>query len=433
MLRAASHRVRCGRFARGRACRRDRPRRTPQRSNIPVRGTRAAGDRRSAARKHGAGGARAGPARLRLGMLRRPHALVLFGPCAHLLPLILSFSKTEMLISIISPCRNEVGEIDAYVEAVLTQEQRGFDLEVVIADGQSDDGTRQKLDYYAQRDPRLKVIANPGRIVSTGLNLALRESRGEIVVRMDIHTIYASDYVAECVKVLRETGAACVGGPWVAKGEGLVQCAIAQAFQSRFGSGGAASRNVGYSGVVDTVYLGTWWRTNLLAIGGFDENLVRNQDDELSLRIIRGGGQVWQSSTIRSEYHPRASLVALFRQFLQYGYWKIPVIQKHRLPASLRHLVPFVFLASIVTLLIWAPFSKAAALVLLAMFIIYASVSLACAFIVRDDVWSWKSIAVTALAFGCMHAGYAVGFGRALWDFILLRRGAAIEMKGLTR
>jgi glycosyltransferase involved in cell wall biosynthesis len=338
-----------------------------------------------------------------------------------------------MIVSIISPCRNEAGHIDAYVGAVLAQQCRGFELEVVIADGQSDDGTREKLEAWTNREPRLRVIENPGRIVSTGLNLALRESRGEIVVRMDIHTTYASDYVAECVHALQQTGATCVGGPWLAWGEGLVQRAIARAFQSRFGSGGAASRNACHNGPVDTVYLGSWRRADLLAIGGFDETLVRNQDDELNLRILRGGGRVWQSSAIRSEYRPRASLVALFRQFHQYGYWKVPVIRKHQLPASPRHLAPFGFVLWIVMLALAAPFSAIAAIALLATLLVYSAAAFGSAFAVQGKGGTLAGVAVTAMAFACMHSGYGLGFGRALWDFVVLRRGAAERMTQLTR
>lgn len=338
-----------------------------------------------------------------------------------------------MLISIISPCRNEAAHIDAYLTAALAQECRGFELEIVLADGLSDDGTKQKLEEWMRREPRLKVIANPGRIVSTGLNLALREARGDVIVRMDIHTTYAPDYVAECVKALQETGATCVGGPWVAKGEGLVQGAIAKAFQSRFGSGGAASRNTSYSGPVDTVYLGAWRRADLLAFGGFDETLVRNQDDELNLRILRGGGKVWQSSAIRSEYRPRASLSAVFNQFRQYGYWKLPVIRKHRLPASPRHLAPFGFVLWLAALALAAPFSTLAWMALVATLLVYATVALASAVGVQGDGGSLAGVAITASAFACMHAGYGLGFGRALWDYVVLRRGADATMTRLTR
>jgi succinoglycan biosynthesis protein ExoA len=250
-----------------------------------------------------------------------------------------------MIISIIAPCRNEVLYIDKFIEAVLGQECKNFKLEIVIADGLSDDGTQEKLVAWARKETRLRVICNPGRIVSTGLNLALNNARGEIVVRMDIHTQYSKDYVSECVRSLSVTDAQCVGGPWVAFGYTPLQRAIASAFQSSIGSGGAASRQIDFSGWVDTVYLGAWRKSYILDIGGFDEALVRNQDDELCLRIVRQGGRIYQSSTIRSVYVPRDSFGALFRQFSQYGYWKIPVIRKHHLPASIRHVAPFVFIA----------------------------------------------------------------------------------------
>ncbi|MEO8057359.1 MAG: glycosyltransferase family 2 protein [Burkholderiales bacterium] len=337
-----------------------------------------------------------------------------------------------MIVSIISPCRNEADYIDAYVTAVLAQRRDGFDIEVLIADGLSNDSTLPKLEDWARREPRLKVITNPGQIVSTGLNLALQHANGEIIVRMDIHTTYADNYVAECVRALGETGATCVGGPWVAQGEGFLQRAIAAAFQSRFGSGGAASRRHDYNGLVDTVYLGAWRRDALLAIGGFDETLVRNQDDELNLRIIRGGGKVWQSSAIRSVYTPRGSLAALFRQFHQYGYWKIPVLQKHRLPASARHVAPFAFLALLVVLACAAPFSAAAVAGLATLAGVYFGAAMW--FAVRaGQAASISDTAAVAAAFGCMHLGYASGFGRGVWDFVVLRRRAGAAMKRLTR
>ena len=180
------------------------------------------------------------------------------------------------------------------------------------------------------------------------------------------------------------------------------------------------------------MYLGAWRRDDLLAIGGFDEALVRNQDDELNLRIIRGGGKVWQSSAIRSVYTPRGSLAALFRQFHQYGYWKIPVLQKHRLPASARHVAPFAFLALLVVLACAAPFSAAAGVGLAALAGFYFVAAMW--FAMRaGKAASISDTAAVAAAFGCMHFGYASGFGRGIWDFVVLRRRAGAAMKRLTR
>jgi hypothetical protein len=163
---------------------------------------------------------------------------------------------------------------------------------------------------------------------------------------MDVHTDYASDYVRQCVSVLQETGADGVGGPWVAVGTRIVSRAIAAVSHSCFGTGGGKSHDVEYQGPVDTVYLGCWRKATLEQVGLFDETFIRNQDDELSLRLIREGGKIWQSQRIVSRYHPRARLSGLFRQLFQYGFWKVPVIRKHRLPASWRHLAPGSFAAA---------------------------------------------------------------------------------------
>jgi succinoglycan biosynthesis protein ExoA len=150
------------------------------------------------------------------------------------------------------------------------------------------------------------------------------------------------------------TGADNVGGPWRAEGQpgpdGIVQRAVAAAFQSRLVSGGALSRDLSYKGWVDTVYLGAWPRTTFERFGGFDEQLVRNQDDEHNLRIHKGGGKVWQSADIRSTYVPRASKMDVFRQYRQYGYWKPFVMKKHGQAAALRHLIPGAFVGSLIAL-----------------------------------------------------------------------------------
>lgn len=332
-------------------------------------------------------------------------------------------------VSIVVPCRNEAGHVDIFLLSALAQQLDPADtLEIVIADGASDDGTRDALVAWQQREPRLRVIDNPARITSAALNRAVAAASGEFVVRMDVHTQYAPDYVAMCLAALRDTGATCVGGAWRPVGRGWPQAAIARAFESRFGSGGAASRRVDFSGEVDTVYLGAWRRDELLRLGGFDESLVRNQDDELALRIVRSGGRVWQSASIRSWYAPRASFTALCRQFYQYGYWKVPVIRKHRLPASPRHLVPFAFVATLGLLAIAGLMWPVAWTALAALLGVYALAAIGNALALSP-----RQAPGIAWAFACMHLGYGVGFGHGLVDVVLLRRGPGAAATRLTR
>ena len=242
-------------------------------------------------------------------------------------------TNTPPAVSIIIPCRNEKDYIEACMRSILAQEPSPGGFEIIVADGMSNDGTRDVLKRLVGEDPRLRIIDNHDRIVSAGLNAAIRAAQGKVIIRMDAHTEYASDYIRQCLAVLQETGADNVGGPWVAKGKGFVSQAIMAAFQSPFAAGGARGHDPVYVGVVDTVYLGCWPREVFDRIGLFDEELIRNQDDEFNLRLLRAGGKIWQSPQVRSWYRPRESLRSLFRQYMQYGYWKVRVIQKHRMPA----------------------------------------------------------------------------------------------------
>ena len=253
-----------------------------------------------------------------------------------------------MNISVIIPCRNEKAHIADFLDSLMDQSyESDWEVEILVADGLSDDGTRDVLRRYREKAPNVRMIDNPGRIVSTGLNAAIAASTGEIIIRMDAHTTYAWDYIRQCINVLQGSGADNVGGPWIARGRGLIGKAIAAAFQSPFCAGGGRSHNPVYEGDVDTVYLGCWRRSAFERFGMFDPTLVRNQDDEFNFRIRRKGGRIVQSPRIQSTYTPRSSLISLFRQYLQYGFWKVAVIRKHGAVASWRHVIPALFVASL--------------------------------------------------------------------------------------
>ena len=327
-------------------------------------------------------------------------------------------------VSVVVPCRNERGHIRAFLENLVAQERSGLECEFLIADGMSDDGTREILEEYAAKFPEIRVVDNPGRIVSTGLNAAIRAARGEIVVRMDVHARYAEDFLKSAVEVLEETGAENVGGPWQASGGGYLGRAIAAVFQSGFGSGGAASRKTDYEGPVDTVFLGCWRKETLERIGLFDEALVRNQDDELNYRLTKAGGVVWQSPKIRCWYEPRNSLRKLFWQYFQYGFWKVAVIRKHRLPARLRHVVPGLFVLVLAALGAgWAATAAAGwaaarwlGALLAAQAGVYGVAALAAAVVAARRA-GWELLPGILAAIPCFHFGYGLGFLAGLWHF----------------
>ena len=236
-------------------------------------------------------------------------------------------------------------------------------------------------------------------------------------MRMDVHARYRADYIRRCVEVLERTGADNVGGPAIAKGDGYVGQAIAAAFQSAFSVGGARGHQPDYEGPVDTVWLGCWRREVLREIGLFDDTLVRNQDDELNLRLVRQGGKIWQSPEIVFWYQPRSSLSALFRQYFQYGFWKVAVIQKHRLPASWRHLVPgafvlanVVFLVAAVVRVLAGPGLSSWLVVLgLGMQTAYTLASFLASCMVARRA-GWLLFPLLPLVFGIYHMAWGLGF-----------------------
>jgi succinoglycan biosynthesis protein ExoA len=342
-----------------------------------------------------------------------------------------------MRVSVIVPCRNEKRHIREFLDSLLAQElDPGCEIEILVADGMSDDGTRDILREISGLHPNVRVADNPGRIVSTGLNAAIEASSGDLIIRMDAHTVYAPDYIRESMRASATSGADNVGGPWVAKGRGLLGRAIAGAFRVRFCTGGGKAHDADYEGEVDTVYLGCWPRSVFTKVGGFDPDLIRNQDDEFNFRLKRAGSKVWQSPRIKSVYTPRASLKALFRQYMQYGFWKVAVMRKHRAVASWRHMVPLLFVLANLFLL-FAAFStvlRAYALIvwgaMLAVYFVGAFAG-ACGAARRDG---WDILPLLPVVFLTYHVAYGTGFllGLIYWPFGASKSGPELFTR-LTR
>jgi succinoglycan biosynthesis protein ExoA len=343
-----------------------------------------------------------------------------------------SSSKSEPALSVVVPCRNEKHHIESVIQSILSQESPPGAFEVIVADGMSDDGTREILEEIARGDPRLKVVDNNERITPSGMNVGIRHARGQFIAIMGAHNEYASDYLRASVEILEETGADNVGGSMVCRGQSRMQQAIAIAHHSPFSVGGAHWHNTSYEGPADTVFGGVYRREVFDRIGLFDESFVRNQDDELNLRLTRAGGKIWHSPRIRSWYHPRASLTALFRQYVQYGYWKVRVMQKHRRPAALRHIIPGGFVFSLIALPLLAMFYQRLLFVWLGLIGVYLLSNIS-ASLVTAAQHGWKYLPLLPPVFACYHFGYGLGFMRGILDFIILRRSPSTAFTSLTR
>ena len=337
-------------------------------------------------------------------------------------------NEARPAVTVIVPCRNERQHIQACLHSILAQTAVPGGFEVIVVDGMSDDGTREVLQQF----PSVRVVANPRQTTPCALNAGIRVARGRFVARMDAHHRYAPDYLERSLAVLERTGADNVGGAMFCEAIGRLPEAIAAAHHSPFSAGGARWHNPGYEGPADTVFGGVYRREVFDHVGLFDEELTRNQDDEFNLRLCRAGGKIWQSPEIQCWYRPRASLAALFQQYLQFGYWKVRVIQKHRRPAAVRQLVPAGFVALLALLPILALVWRTAG----GMWAVLVGAYLAgnvTASVLTARRHQWRLLPVLPAVFACYHFGYGLGFLRGLWDFVISRHAPAPLFTRLTR
>jgi succinoglycan biosynthesis protein ExoA len=268
-------------------------------------------------------------------------------------------------VSIIVPCYNESRTISMLLEAIPRQTYPLGDLEIIIADGMSTDGTREVIEEFSIENPDLAigVVDNPDRIIPVALNHAIRAARGEVIIRLDAHSIPYPDYVAGCLAALERTGAANVGGVWEIKpsGEGWVARSIAVAAAHPLGAGGARYRTSGRAGPVETVPFGAYRREWFERIGLFNESLLSNEDYEFNVRLQRAGGVIWFDPAIRSVYFARDSLTSLAKQYARYGFWKARMLLRHVGSLRWRQALPPLFVLSTLLLgfmgLFWRPAS----------------------------------------------------------------------------
>lgn len=237
-------------------------------------------------------------------------------------------------VTVVIPMFNEERYIAACLDSVLANDYPHERLEILVVDGGSTDRSREIVLDYCSRYRFIRLLDNPRRIVPVALNIGIREAKGDIIVRMDAHTLYAPDYIRQCVELLRMSGAVNVGGVARAVGTNYLSRAIAAAMSSAFGVGDAYFRYAEREMWVDTVYPGAWWKHTLLAAGGYREDMEVNEDYELNVRLRKAGGRLLLSPKIRCWYYVRCSLRALAKQYFRYGFWKVRTLVLH--PDSLR-------------------------------------------------------------------------------------------------
>ena len=327
-------------------------------------------------------------------------------------------SNLQPFVSVIMPVRNEGAFIERSLGAVVAQDYPAERFEILVVDGMSDDATREKVERIRETTPQpsIRLLDNPGKTAPHALNVGLAEAPGEVIVRVDGHCEIAEDYLTRSVQALQAHGAGCVGGSIETVGEDAVSETIAVAMSSRFGVGGAPFRvGVAMARDVDSVAFPAWPRAVMEAAGPFDEELVRNQDDEYSYRLRKLGYRILLVPEIRCRYYSRGSLRGLWRQYFQYGFWKVRVLQKHPWQMKLRQFVPpalVAYLLATAALAVWIP---AGALALAAGAGLYLSaVAVATAGTARR---AGRRAVLLPVIFACLHLSYGAGILAGLARF----------------
>ena len=319
-------------------------------------------------------------------------------------------TATDPLVSVVLPIRNEERYIERSLDAVLKQSYPQDRLEVLVVDGMSTDATRSIVARYQEEYPHVHLLDNPEKIVSFALNRALAAARGQVVIRVDGHCEIDRHYVRRCVDHLDRDGVVGVGGPIETIAETVVGRAIAVAMSSRFGVGGSRFRTSGGKSLfVDTVPFPAYTREAVDRAGPFDEELVRDQDDEYNYRLRKLGGKLLLADDVRSRYYSRGSLGALGRQYFQYGYWKVRVMQKHPRQMSVRQFAPVCLIVSLAVSLSIVPFHQIGWWMLAALAGSYLAANLAASCLAVSK-GAWPGGLLLPPIFAILHFSYGLGF-----------------------
>lgn len=322
-------------------------------------------------------------------------------------------------ISIIIPCYNEQTSICTLLEAIYAQNFPRNDLELIIADGMSTDGTRAQIAEFSNSHPdlRITVVDNTRRNIPAGLNRALKETKGEIIIRLDAHSIPYPDYIERCVADLEAGLGENVGGVWEIRPgtQTWMAQSIAYAAALPLGVGDALYRHAGKSASVDTVPFGAFKRELLALVGSFDETLLTNEDYEFNARIRKSGGKVWLDHTIRSIYISRSSFSELAAQYFRYGYWKWRMLRRYPSTLRLRQALPPLFVLSLLVLGVAGIFLPLSRAILAAEMIIYIFTLLVVGFQTAIKNKNFPFFLGTPVAISFMHLSWGAGF---LWSMI---------------
>lgn len=310
-------------------------------------------------------------------------------------------------VSLLIPMHNESRYIEQCLESVFMQDYP--EMEVYLFDGMSSDDSKRIAERIIGTRENAYLLDNPAKIQSAAWNEGIRLCKGDIIIIVSAHSVLEKDFVRKSVDTLEQTGADLAGGPTAAHGENFFAKAVSYALSSPFGVGNARSHYTKKMIETDTVFMGACRRAVYLRIGGYDEEMVRNQDDEFSYRLLENEGKIVCNPDIKSRYFNRATVKSLWNQYFQYGFWKVRVLQKHPGQMRTRQLVPAIFVSVLLLTGFLSIFLTVSKLLFAAVLTVYLSATITAA------VWLSKRsgkdyIPVFPLVFMILHVSYGFGF-----------------------
>jgi len=322
-------------------------------------------------------------------------------------------------VSIIVPCYNEQATIRFLLDAIYAQTYPRPDIEVIIADGLSEDDTRAEIITFQREHPDLFlcVVDSPKRIIPASVNQAIENAHGEIIIRMDAHSAPNPEYVERCVQALESGMGDSVGGVWDIQpgGKGWLADSIAIAASHPLGVGDAYYRHATQPSYVDTVPFGAFHRSLVERIGMFDETLLSNEDYEFNTRIRQSDGRIWLDPAIRSIYFARTTLASLACQYWRYGYWKWRMVRRYPKSLRWRQALPPLFVLSLICGVILAIFIPFMWSLITAEIITYITLILVISLLMALGQRKAFLIVGLPMAITGMHLSWGSGF---LWSII---------------